>query len=361
MKILVTIKRVPDPELKVKLKDGAIDLSGASWVVNTFDEYAVETALRLREHGETNAPHAEVVVVTIGPEDAGQQLRSALAMGADRAIRIEGKDDALDARVVATALAKLIETEQPDLVVMGKQAVDGDANQVGQMLAGKLGWPQATFAATVELSADKTSLTVGREVDAGVEYKTIALPGVLTVDLRVVAAVLAKVIEAEKPDLVVMGKQAVDGDANQVGQMLAGKLGWPQATFAATVELAADKASLTVGREVDAGVEYKTIALPGVLTVDLRVVAPTSVKNNITPASHSYGTGEGGPRYASLKGIMAAKKKPMEQKSIGDYGVDVTPATRERGVTLPAARAAGQKVADIPTLVKKLVDEAKAL
>ena len=275
MKILVPIKRVPDPELKVKLKDGAIDLSGASWVVNTFDEYAVETALRLRENADGGATHAEVVVVTVGPEDAGQQLRSALAMGADRAIRIDGKDDALDARVVATALAKLIETEQPDLVVMGKQAVDGDANQVGQMLAGKLGWPQATFAATVEL--------------------------------------------------------------------------------------AADKASLTVGREVDAGVEYKTIALPGVLTVDLRVVAPTSVKNNITPASHSYGTGEGGPRYASLKGIMAAKKKPMEVKALADLVGDVTATTRQVGTSLPAARAAGQKVADVPTLVRKLVDEAKAL
>ena len=275
MKILVTIKRVPDPELKVKLKDGAIDLSGASWVVNTFDEYAVETALRLRENGATGESHGEVVVVTIGPDDAGQQLRSALAMGADRAIRIDGKDEALDARVVATALAKLV--------------------------------------------------------------------------------------ESEKPDVVIMGKQAVDGDANQVGQMLAGKLGWPQATFAATVELAADKASMTVGREIDAGVEYKTVPLPAVLTVDLRVVAPTSVKNNITPAGHSYGTGEGGPRYASLKGIMAAKKKPMDVKALADLVGDVTATTRQLGVTLPPARAAGQKVADIPALVQKLVDEAKAL
>lgn len=275
MKILVPIKRVPDPELKVKLKDGQIDLAGASWVVNTFDEYAVETALRLRENGATGESHGEVVVVTIGPDDAAQQLRSALAMGADRAIRIDGEDRALDSRVVAAALAKVIETEKPDLVIMGKQAVDGDANQVGQMLAGKLGWPQATFAATVEL--------------------------------------------------------------------------------------AADKASITVGREVDAGVEYKTIALPGVVTVDLRVVAPTSVKNNVTPADHAYGTGEGGPRYASLKGIMAAKKKPMDQKSLTDFGVDVAPATRELAITLPPARAAGQKVADIPTLVAKLVDEAKAL
>jgi electron transfer flavoprotein beta subunit len=275
VKILVTIKRVPDPELKVKLKDGAIDLSGASWVVNTFDEYAVETALRLRENGESGATHAEVVVVSIGPEDAGQQLRSALAMGADRAIRIEGKDDALDARVVATALAKLIESEQPDLVLMGKQAVDGDANQVGQMLAGKLGWPQATFAATVEL--------------------------------------------------------------------------------------AADKASVTVGREIDAGVEYKVVPLPAVVTVDLRVVAPQSVKNNVTPATFSYGTGEGGPRYASLKGIMAAKKKPMEVKQLADLVGDVTATTKQIAVSLPPARAAGQKVADVATLVRKLVDEAKVL
>lgn len=275
MKILVPIKRVPDPELKVKLKDGAIDLSGASWVVNTFDEYAVETALRIRENGETNESHGEVVVVTIGPEDAAQQLRSALAMGADRAIRINAEDKAIDAGVVAAALAKIIEAEQPDLVIMGKQAVDGDANQVGQMLAGKLGWPQATFAATLELAADKKSVVVGREVDSGVEYKAIDLPGVVTVDLR--------------------------------------------------------------------------------------IVAPSSVKNNITPASHAYGTGEGGPRYASLKGIMAAKKKPMEQKALADLAGDTAAVTRELSVTLPPPRAGGQKVADIPTLVQKLVEEAKAL
>jgi electron transfer flavoprotein beta subunit len=275
VKILVPIKRVPDPELKVKLKDGAIDLSGASWVVNTFDEYAVETALRLRENAETSESHGEVVVVTIGPEDAAQQLRSALAMGADRAIRIDGDDKAIDAGVVAAALAKIVETEQPDLVIMGKQAVDGDANQVGQMLAGRLGWPQATFAATLELAADKKSVVVGREVDSGVEYKAIDLPGVITVDLR--------------------------------------------------------------------------------------IVAPSSVKNNITPASHTYGTGEGGPRYASLKGIMAAKKKPMEQKTLADVAGGVSAVTRELSVTLPPPRAAGQKVADIPTLVQKLVEEAKAL
>lgn len=283
MKILVPIKRVPDPELKVKIKDGAIDLSGASWVVNTFDEYAVETALRLRENAESGESHGEVVVVTIGPEDAAQQLRSALAMGADRAIRVDGEDRALDARVVAAALAR--------------------------------------------------------------------------------------VIEAEKPDLVVMGKQAVDGDANQVGQMLAGRLGWPQATFAATVELAADKGSLTVGREVDTGVEYKVVNLPAVLTVDLRVVAPTSVKNNITPASHSYGTGEGGPRYASLKGIMAAKKKPIQALDLAGLGLDaasVAPKVTVSSMELPPARPAVRMIeGDAETQAKELIrllhEEAKVI
>jgi electron transfer flavoprotein beta subunit len=155
-----------------------------------------------------------------------------------------------------------------------------------------------------------------------------------------------------------MGKQAVDGDANQVGQMLAGRLSWPQATFAATVELAADKKSVTVGREVDAGVEYKKIAVPGVVSVDLRIVSPHAVKNNVTPASYAYAEG---PRYASLKGIMAAKKKPLAEKKLADYGVTTTAATSEKKIELPAARKAGQIVADIPTLVKKLVDEAKAL
>ncbi len=273
MKILVPIKRVPDPELKTKIKDGVIDLSGASWVVNPFDEYAVETALRLLENGEAGTRDGgEVVVVTIGPAEAAQQLRSSLAMGADRAIRVDSEDKALDARLVVAVLEKIIAEEQPDLVILGKQAVDGDANQVGQMLAGKLGLAQATFAATIELAADKKSLLVGREVDAGVEYKRVPVPSVVTVDLR--------------------------------------------------------------------------------------IVAPKSVKNNVTPDSFTYGDG---PRYASLKGIMAAKKKPLADKKLADFGVAGPPVTAEKSVLLPPPRAAGQIVADIPTLVKKLVDEAKAL
>jgi electron transfer flavoprotein beta subunit len=212
------------------------------------------------------------VVVTIGPADAAQQLRSALAMGADRAIRIDAEDKALDSRVVV--------------------------------------------------------------------------------------ATLEKIIAEEKPDLILMGKQAVDGDANQVGQMLAGKLGLPQATFAASIELAPDKKTVLVGREVDSGVEYKRIPLPGVVTVDLRIVGPKAVKNHVTPDSFAYAEG---PRYASLKGIMAAKKKPLAEKTLSDYGVAVTPVTAEKKVELPPPRAAGQMVSDVPTLVKKLVEEAKAL
>lgn len=272
MKILVPVKRVPDPELKTKIQGGAIDLSNANWVVNPFDEYAVETALRLLENAADDSREGEVVVLTLGPDDAAQQLRSTLAMGADRAIRVEAEDAAIDARTVAD--------------------------------------------------------------------------------------VLAAVIEAEKPDLVLMGKQAVDGDSNQAGQMLAAKLKWPQATFAASIELAEDKKSVTVGREVDAGVEYKKIPLPGVVTVDLRIVSPKAVVNHVTPADHEY---QDGPRYASLKGIMKAKKKPMDVKSLGDLGVTAAPASKELSVELPAARAAGQLVDSVQDLVRKLHEEAKAL
>ncbi|ACY19047.1 electron transfer flavoprotein subunit beta/FixA family protein [Haliangium ochraceum] len=272
MKILVPVKRVPDPELKIKIQDGAIDLGNANWVLNPFDEYAVEAALRLVENADDGSRDGEVIVVTLGPDDAAQQLRSALAMGADRAIRVDAQDSDLDSRIVVDTLAAIV--------------------------------------------------------------------------------------EAEKPDAVVMGKQAVDGDANQVGQMLAAKLRLPQATFAATIELAEDKSSVTVGREVDAGVEYKKIPLPGVITVDLRIVTPKAVINHVTPDSHEY---QEGPRYASLKGIMKAKKKPMDVKSLGDFGVDASPSITRQQVELPPARPPGQIVESVQELVKKLNEEAKVL
>jgi len=275
VKILVPVKRVPDPTQKAKIKDGHIDLTGASWIVNTFDEYAVETALRLLENGADNTrqPGGEIIAVTLGPDDAAKELRTCLAMGADRAIHV---------------------------------------------------------------------VTTDAEIDS-----------------LVVVKVLSAIIAEEKPDLVLLGKQAVDGDANQVGQMLAGKLGWPQATFAASIELGGDKKSLLVGREVDGGVEYKRVPVPSVVTVDLRIVAPRAVKNGVTPESHNY-SGEGA-RLPSLKGIMAAKKKPMKQAKLADYGAAAAPVIRELSVTLPPPRPPGQIVPDIATLVKKLADEAKVL
>jgi len=273
MKILVPMKRVPDPTQKAKIKDGHIDLTGASWIVNTFDEYAVEAALRLLENGETNTrTGGEIVVVSVGPEDAAKEIRTCLAMGADRAIHVVAKDDEIDSLVVVKVLQGIIAAEKPDLVVMGKQAVDGDANQVGQMLAAKLGWPQATFAASIDATTQGT---------------------------------------------------------------------------------------LLVGREVDGGVEYKRVPVPAVVTVDLRIVGAHAVKNGVTPASFAY-SGEGA-RLPSLKGIMAAKKKPMSQAKLADYGAEAKPVIKEVAVTLPKPRAAGQIVADIPTLVKKLAEEAKVL
>jgi electron transfer flavoprotein beta subunit len=273
VKILVPVKRVPDPTQKAKIKDGHIDLTGASWIVNTFDEYAVETALRLNENGSERIAGSEIIVVALGPDDAAKEIRTCLAMGADRAIHVVTKDEEIDSLVVVK--------------------------------------------------------------------------------------VLQAIIASEKPDLVLMGKQAVDTDSNQVGQMLAGKLGWPQATFAASIELAADKQSLLVAREVDGGVEYKRVPVQSVVTVDLRIVSPKAVKNGLTPDSHQY-SGEGA-RLPSLKGIMAAKKKPMVVGKLADYGAEPAPVIKELSVTLPPPRAAGQIVADIPTLVKKLADEAKAL
>ena len=272
MKILVPLKRVPDPEMKIKLSDGKPDLSNAQWVVNTFDEYAVETALRLVENADSGDRDGEVVVVTLGPADAAQQLRSALAMGADRAIMIETSDADLDAGVVSRALAKIIEEESPDLVLTGKQAVDGDASQVGPMVAARLNWAQATFAATIDLAEDKKSVTVGREVDGGVEIKKLTLPALCSVDLR--------------------------------------------------------------------------------------VVLPKSVVNHVTPDSHEY---QEGPRYASLKGIMKAKKKPMDTKAIADLGIDTTKVTQDGSFELPAERKGGMIVENVQELVKKLHEEAKVI
>src|SRR5215471_5883745 len=266
MKILATAKRVPNPEQKLKIGGGQIDLRDVSWQVNTFDEYAVETGLRLTENGKGGERSGEVVVVSLGPRDVVEQLRGVLAMGADRALLIGADDAALDAHAVARALAAVVAHEKPDLVILGKQTIDGDSNQVGQILAGLLGWPQATFLASIHLAPDGKQATVTREVDAGVEEKRVRLPAVVTVDLRII------------------GKKAVRNEA------LAG----PDAEWEET------------------------------------------------------------QRYASLKGIMAAKKKEIKEVSLADLGVSAAPLMKVKAYEAPPGRKAGVKVGSVEELVQKL-------
>jgi electron transfer flavoprotein beta subunit len=181
VKILVTCKRVPNPEQKLKIGGGKLDLAAASWQLNTFDEYAVETALRLTEKGKGGERSGEVVAVSIGPKEVGQQLRGVLAMGADRAILVESTEE-LQPLAVAKILKALVDKEQPQLIILGKQAIDDDSNQTGQMLAALAGLPQATFASKVTVADGKA--TVSREVDGGSETLSLTLPAVVTTDLR---------------------------------------------------------------------------------------------------------------------------------------------------------------------------------
>lgn len=276
MKILVPLKRVADPDNanKIKIPPGGakIDTTGLEWKPNPFDEYAVEAALRLTENGATPKTRAgEVVVVTFGPKETETTLRAALATGADRAIRVDATDEQLDGALVARALKTLVEREKPDLVLMGKQAVDGDSNQVGQMLAQLLDWPQATFAATVE------------EEDGG---------------------------------------------------------------------------SLLVAREVDGGVAKLRVRLPAVVTVDLRIVAPTSVYSLKTARTFKYNDGV---RFAALPAIMSAKRKPLAEVKLEELTSDTALRINYLSFEPPPARKAGVKVASVEELVNKLQNEAKAL
>ncbi len=190
MKILVPLKPVNDPDNAntIKFSGGKVDASHLKLRPNPFDEYALETALRLTENGTSpKARLGEVIVVAFGPKTVDPLLQpGALATGADRAIRVDSTDDQLDGDLVARALKALVEREKPDLVLLGKQTVDGDSNQVAQLLAEYLGWPQATFAGTIKSEDDK-SLLVGREVDGGTMVVRVTLPAVISVDLRIVA------------------------------------------------------------------------------------------------------------------------------------------------------------------------------
>ncbi len=246
MKVLVPVKRVVDYNVKVRVKSDQtdVDLANVKMSMNPFDEIAVEEAVRLKEAGTAS----EIVVVSIGPEKAQEQIRQALAMGGDRGILV---------------------------------TTDVDAESLG------------------------------------------------------VAKLLKAVCDEEKPDMVIMGKQAIDNDQNQTGQMLAALLDWPQGTFASEVAQNGDK--LHVTREIDGGLQTVALNLPAVVTTDLRLNEP---------------------RYASLPNIMKAKKKEMAQKTPEDYGVDLTPRLSKLKVTDPPKREAGIKVPDVATLVDKLKNEA---
>jgi electron transfer flavoprotein beta subunit len=275
VKILVPLKRVADPDNANKVKIPAsgekIETTGLEWKPNPFDEYALEAALRLTENGQQPKVRAgEVVVVTFGPKETEQTLRAALATGADKAFRVDAVDEKLDGDLVARALKALVEREKPDLVVMGKQAVDGDSNQVGQILAELLDWPMATFAATIKEEA----------------------------------------------------------------------------------------AGVLVGREVDGGVAHVRVKFPAVVTVDLRIVAPTSVYSTKTAATFKYNDGV---RFAALPAIMAAKKKPLTEVKLADLAPDTALKVTYARFEAPPARKSGIKVKDVADLVHRLQHEAKAL
>jgi electron transfer flavoprotein beta subunit len=250
MKVLVPVKRVIDFNVKVRVKSdqSGVDLANVKMSMNPFDEIAVEEAVRLREGGQAS----EVVAVSIGPAQAQDTIRTALAMGADRGILIQTDQDP-EPLAVAKLLKAAVDAEQPKLVLMGKQAIDGDNNAVGQMLAALLDWPQATFASKVELNGE---------------------------------------------------------------------------------------ASAKVTREVDGGLQTLEVDLPAVVTADLRLNEP---------------------RYASLPNIMKAKKKPIEVKPAGDYGVDIAPRLKVTKVTEPPKRGGGVIVESAADLVAKLKNEAGVL
>jgi electron transfer flavoprotein beta subunit len=249
MKVLVPVKRVIDYNVKVRVKvdNSGVELANVKMAMNPFDEIAVEQALRLREAGGAN----EVIAVSIGPVQNQETIRTALAMGADRGIHIEASHD-IEPLAVAKLLKAVVDREAPGLVLVGKQAIDDDCNQTGQMLAALLGWAQGTFVSALEVIGDK-----------------------------------AKVV-----------------------------------------------------REVDGGLEHLEINMPAIVSVDLRLNEP---------------------RYASLPNIMKAKKKPLDSLAVDDFDVDITPRLAIIKVDEPVARQAGVKVADVRELVEKLKNEAKVI
>jgi electron transfer flavoprotein beta subunit len=249
MKVLVPVKRVIDYNVKIRVKpDGTgVETQNVKMSMNPFDEISIEEAVRMKEAGTAS----EVIAVSMGPQQCTETLRTALAMGADRGIHVK-TDAALEPLAVAKMLKVLAEKEEPQLIIVGKQAIDDDCNQTGQMTAALLGWSQATFASLLKVEGDKATVT--REIDGGLETVSITMPAVVTTDLRL----------------------------NE-------------------------------------------------------------------------------PRYASLPNIMKAKKKPIDETSPDDLGVEVTPRLEVLNVAEPPKRQGGGKVADVQELVTKLMTEAKVI
>jgi electron transfer flavoprotein beta subunit len=275
VKILVAVKRVADPENLNKIRlsaQGKIDTTGLEAKASPYDDYALEAALRLTENGaNTKARLGEVVVVTFGPKDAEQTLRAMLGTGADRAIRVDATDEALDGDIVARGLKTVVEKEKPDLVLLGYQQAENESNEVGQMLADYLGWPQATSAGSIKSEDDK---------------------------------------------------------------------------------------ALVVGREVEGGTAQVRVTLPAVVTVLDKIVKPKSVASKHTAQAHAY---PDGVRFAALMAIMAAKKKPLAEMKLADVAADVALKVRYGAAELPPKRGAGVKVKDVKELVSKLKTEAKVI
>lgn len=249
MKILVAVKRVVDFNVKIRVKSdqSGVELANVKMSMNPFCHIAVEEAVRLKEKGTAS----EIIVVSIGPAQAQETIRTAMAMGADRGILVQ-TDESLEPLAVAKILTKIAQDENPQIVMMGKQSIDGDNNQTGQMLAALLGWGQGTFASKVDVA----------------------------------------------------------------------------------------EGTINVTREIDGGLETLAVKLPAVVTTDLRLNEP---------------------RYASLPNIMKAKQKPLETKSPADYGVETAPRVKTLKVSEPPTRSAGVKVASVSELVDKLKNEAKVI
>ena len=218
MKVLVTVKRVIDYNVKVRVKSDNtdVDLANVKMAINPFCEIAVEEAVRLKEAGVAT----EIVAVSLGPKAAQEQLRTALALGADRAVMVE-TDEALESLTVAKMLAKIVEEEQPDLIIMGKQAIDSDNNQTGQMLAALSGYAQGTFASKVDVSGDKVAVT--REIDGGLQTVSLNLPAIVTTDLRLNEpryASLPNIMKAKKKPLEVLTPDALGVSTSSTNKTL---------------------------------------------------------------------------------------------------------------------------------------------